>query len=439
MNRTTCISIAALATTTLADAQSLTPTFTALGDLPGGRFESIATSISPDATQVFGQSSGLCGSQPFIWTAETGMAAMAPKAPTEANEPITIYSANGMVIGNLDTIEDGPAGVKRVTAPTFQVSGMRRQLLTNSPAHFEMTASRLGSTHLANAVSGNGAWILTVAEDSTSTTGYLWRTQPLEIARTMGDLDGYVDVTDDGTILGYLQNSGKRLAVILHASGDDEVLSALPPGWSAVTPSAISNDAQIVVGQATGTTGTRHAFLWNRDTGYRLVSSIAPDHPDWELIQAVDISADGSTLVGYGRNPDGQAEAWLITLPPLTPSPFHQWLAQYSLAGSSISEDTDADGNGNLIEFVFDSDPSKPDSLPWIADLATAFASGDRLSIPIRPGALKLVNVEVEASSDLKVWEPVTAQVENSDAVLQIAFGTPSAMSRFVRLAVQLR
>jgi len=35
----------------------------------------------------------------------------------------------------------------------------------------------------------------------------------------------------------------------------------------------------------------------------------------WTLPNAVSVSADGRTIVGYGTNPSGQLEAWIATVP----------------------------------------------------------------------------------------------------------------------------
>ena len=39
------------------------------------------------------------------------------------------------------------------------------------------------------------------------------------------------------------------------------------------------------------------------------------DLTGWDLLSASAISADGRHLVGYGSNPDGFTEAWLVTIP----------------------------------------------------------------------------------------------------------------------------
>jgi hypothetical protein len=46
-----------------------------------------------------------------------------------------------------------------------------------------------------------------------------------------------------------------------------------------------------------------------------LVDDYSLDLVGWQLSSARGISADGSTIVGYGINPSGQYEAWIAVIP----------------------------------------------------------------------------------------------------------------------------
>lgn len=64
-----------------------------------------------------------------------------------------------------------------------------------------------------------------------------------------------------------------------------------------------------------------HAFLWERGRGTRsLREALLTDHGidvgAWVLDEAFGISADGTTIVGDGKNPEGVQEAWVVRLPP---------------------------------------------------------------------------------------------------------------------------
>ncbi|MEZ4331100.1 MAG: PEP-CTERM sorting domain-containing protein [Myxococcota bacterium] len=90
-------------------------------------------------------------------------------------------------------------------------------------------------------------------------------------------------------------------------------------------PTAISDDGSIVVGvDYTARTGDQ-AVIWDA-TGQMqsldiLLRSLGVDMTGWKLSQAVDVSADGRTIVGYGINPSGAQEAWIAIIPePATSS-----------------------------------------------------------------------------------------------------------------------
>lgn len=46
-----------------------------------------------------------------------------------------------------------------------------------------------------------------------------------------------------------------------------------------------------------------------------LIAHGASNLTGWTLTAAQGISANGNTIVGYGRNPAGQSEAWIATVP----------------------------------------------------------------------------------------------------------------------------
>ena len=46
-----------------------------------------------------------------------------------------------------------------------------------------------------------------------------------------------------------------------------------------------------------------------------LVNDFVLDLTGWTLNEALGISDNGSTIIGYGTNPDGYTEAWVATVP----------------------------------------------------------------------------------------------------------------------------
>ncbi len=81
---------------------------------------------------------------------------------------------------------------------------------------------------------------------------------------------------------------------------------------------ALSDDGSVAVGVGNSASGTE-AFIWDTTNGMRLledvlVTDFGLDLTGWTLSSARGISADGLVYSGFGSNPDGQTEAWVVNL-----------------------------------------------------------------------------------------------------------------------------
>jgi uncharacterized membrane protein len=95
-------------------------------------------------------------------------------------------------------------------------------------------------------------------------------------------------------------------------------LGDLPEGEFASTASAVSGDGSTIVGQASSAAGVE-AFIWTRDKGLQRLADLlkaTPDAQGWRLIEARDISDDGTVIVGTGLNAKQENAAWLIRIGP---------------------------------------------------------------------------------------------------------------------------
>jgi len=100
-------------------------------------------------------------------------------------------------------------------------------------------------------------------------------------------------------------------------------LGDLPGGVFQSTAQDVSADGSIVVGYGTSPNG-QEAFLWDESRGMRRLEDVLVDEwglgpdefdPDWTLIDARDISYDGSVIVGLGTNPSGETQGWVVVIP----------------------------------------------------------------------------------------------------------------------------
>ena len=146
-------------------------------------------------------------------------------------------------------------------------------------------------------------------------------------------------VSADGTtIVGVSEDRGEDLhAVLWSETGEINNLGRLE-GAIASEAYDVSADGTFVVGYNRMADGDLAAFLWSEDLGmidltvYLL--GLGVDLTGWDLSRAYGISDDGMTITGYGKNPDGNLEAWVADLNTAqVPVPGAVWLLGSGLLG----------------------------------------------------------------------------------------------------------
>jgi probable HAF family extracellular repeat protein len=144
----------------------------------------------------------------------------------------------------------------------------------------------------------------------------------------LGDLPGgafssiaYNVSTDGSVVVGRSASASGSEAFRWTSGGGMVGLGDLAGGAFDSSASAISSDGLIVVGRATTALG-QEAFIWDSVNGMRRLYDVLESDfglgaslTGWTLNSATAISADGTTIVGYGLNPFGNTEAWLFTIP----------------------------------------------------------------------------------------------------------------------------
>ena len=146
-------------------------------------------------------------------------------------------------------------------------------------------------------------------------------------------------------------------------------LGDLPGGSSFSSAQGVSADGLVVVGGGSTVLGSE-AFIWDSANGMQNLQAVMEDQfglnlTGWKLTYAFDVSADGLIIVGWGRNPEGNAEAWIATLPsaPECPADFIvdgfvnvtdliELLGKWGPCPAPCTSDIDGNGNVNITDLI---------------------------------------------------------------------------------------
>lgn len=326
-------------------------TFTPLGDLPGGITNSAAYGVSADGSVVVGSSVSATGVTAFAWTQGGGMAAL-PMLAGGTGATAYAVSANGEVAVG---VSDSASGQQACVWSNGQVSGLG-----------DLAGGAFES--LARDVSDDGLVIVGYGTSASGREAFRWSGGTMT---DLGDLAGGSfqseanAVTPDGTrVTGYgtaanqhsftwnpvdglqdhyaaalayaISSDGSQLAGHINATfvipdiitinyhratrwnggtatviGPESSGSPVDSTFYGLTP-----DGALAVGSFRNASGPYFAVSHDAFNGVRNLKTVLTDNgidmTGWELTAATAVSADGSVVVGYGTNPNGQQEAWVI-------------------------------------------------------------------------------------------------------------------------------
>ena len=277
-----------------------------------------ASGVSADGSVVMGTSSDIIrGTQVFRWTAEDGMVSLA--GPIDA-ALFTIVE---------DGSADGSVAVGRIgrsffsSAWLWSTEGGRLVGPLRQDDYFASAngVSADGSVVVGNSLGEDGvleAFLWNAADDSIVGLGFLEEAHSSSIA---------YEVSADGTIVVGNSDSSSGNQVFRWTEEDGMVgLGSILENSSRNVVTDLSADASVMVGTSRNRDGTA-LFIWDERNGMRalpdvLTGDFGLDLTGWVLDSVTGISADGLTLVGSGTNPDGNTEAWIARLDPVsTPEP----------------------------------------------------------------------------------------------------------------------
>ncbi|MFT5407626.1 MAG: putative delta-60 repeat protein [Verrucomicrobiales bacterium] len=147
-----------------------------------------------------------------------------------------------------------------------------------------------------------------------------------------------LDIAGDGsTIVGYGRTEDNRIEAF-HWTEETGIvpLGYLDETYRHSMAFACSENGNVTVGRTIKDSAVV-ATVWDAEHGLRELAEVlineGVDLTGWQLIFAEDVSADGSTILGHGRNPSGRYVNWLATIAPPAPTPV------MNVPGSAVVEE----------------------------------------------------------------------------------------------------
>jgi len=419
--------------TTVSNAATLrviTMIFTPLGDLPGGGFESYAYDISTDGSVVVGYSKSSNGQEAFRWTQADGMGGLGDLPGGSFLSIARGVSTYGSLIvgqgnsingreafrrpypGSMAGLGDLPGGDfdsqaygvsmhgSIIVGQGNTINGAEALRWTSDDRMFRLGDLDGGSVRsAARDVSSDGSVIVGWSSSSSGIEAFRWT--PYGGMVGIGDLPGGLfsseasSVSADGSVIVGSSRSSNGSEAFRWTKDDSRMvgLGDFPGGIFSSYAKGVSEYGSVVVGYGTSSNGAE-AFIWTQDNGMKsikdkLVAS-GVNMSGWHLIEATGVSGDGTKIVGYGTNPSGQVEAWLVSI---IPSPFPAVFAHPQSQTVSV---------GASVTFQVVTTGAEPLSYQWQRK-----AVGDGEDFFSIPGAIStsytVVNAQVEDAGGYRV------------------------------------
>ncbi|MGE0696738.1 MAG: FG-GAP-like repeat-containing protein [Pirellulales bacterium] len=290
-----------------------------LGDLPGGSFNSVANALSSDGTTVVGNANSASGTEASRWVGGvlTGLGDLAGGTYSSRGRGV---SADGSVVVGQGTSASG------IEAFRWTSGGGMVGLGDLSGGTFESAAY---------ATNGDGSVVVGFGFSGSGQEAFRWTSAGGMVG--LGDFSGGAFASmargasaDGSVVVGYGTSSSGDQAFRWTIGGGMVGLGDLPGGTFQSYAYGVSGDGSVVVGGSATASGNE-AFYWTAAGGMRnlretLIAAGVTGLSGWMLEEAIGISQDGHTVVGFGTNPGGNREAWVAGIGDLdwgdAPAPY---------------------------------------------------------------------------------------------------------------------
>ncbi len=286
-----------------------------LGDLTGGSFYSVAEGVSADGSVVVGSSESASGREAFVWAANV-MTGLGDLTGGGFFSQARGLSADGLVIvGSSDSAAGRQA---------FRWTSVDGMLPLNDLPNGDVYGEAVAVTPDGSMAVGYGD-----TTDGYEAAYWVGTSNPQGIS-TLGGLSFYSSaygVSANGYIVGASISPSGWEAFRWRQDSGFLALGDLDEGDYYSEARGVSADGAIVVGTSNTAAGFE-AFIWDSVHNMRSLKQVLEqdyglDLTGWTLTRANAISADGSTIVGRGIDPQGRTQAWraMLTAPQASPPP----------------------------------------------------------------------------------------------------------------------
>jgi probable HAF family extracellular repeat protein len=280
-----------------------------------------ATGVAADGSVVVGRGYGASRFEAFRWTPSGGMVGLGDLIGGDFYSSAVGVSADGsVVIGNSSSASSGPSADSRYEAFRWTPSGGMAGLGDLPGGIFYSYAS---------SVSADGSVVVGYGNSANGYEAFRWTQSDGMVG--LGDLPGGLfygyasSVSADGSVVVGGSYNASRYEAFRWTQSDGMVGLGGLPGANLSYARGVSADGSVVVGQSRNASGDE-AFVWNATEGMSSLQSLlasagVSNLTGWQLEYASAVSANGRTIVGSGRNPSGNIEAWIAQLDPPTAVP----------------------------------------------------------------------------------------------------------------------
>ncbi len=270
------------------------------------------TGISADGSTIYGEY--------WRWTATGGYENLAP-----------LLGSQRLIFGCSDDGQTITGTQGTYYGPSSNIDLFRWNLSGGVPQILPRPASIPAAYFYQNSISGDGR----VVGGSTMRPGGGFAlyaaaridTNGVQLITQETSSESVTDLSFDGSVaVGFTQMNGFQSRAFRWEAATGTVLIDNAVGNNGAFARAVDADGDVIVGDyyTFGSGGTR-AFMWRQGLGFldlqdelEVNYGLAQQLAGWKLEIAIDVSADGRTIVGSALNPQGCNQAFLVRLfPPI--------------------------------------------------------------------------------------------------------------------------